>query len=484
MGRTTSRRDITSPLAERYASKEVYRLWHPRNVVLAERRLWLTVLKAQQSAGLLIDGQPISDEAIADYERVIRRINLSCIREIESRTRHDVKARIEAFNELAGHQLIHMGMTSRDATDNTEQHLLRESLLLIRERVVGTIELLSRRALEYSSLPVAGRTHNVPAQMLTLGKRFSNALEELLIGFGALEHLISTYPLRGIKGAVGTQLDMLTLLGSQENVDELERRVAHDLGFDHVMTSVGQVYPRSLDFQLISVLYQLCCSMGSLATTMRLMAGDEQFTEGFKPGRTGSSAMPHKMNASACERVAGLIKALLGFLMTAAANAGTQWYEGDVSCSVARRVALSSAIFAADGVFQSMLTILLDCGVYSAVMEEEIDRYLPFLASSTLLMAAVAKGMGREDAHAAIKRHAVAAVLRMRESGAHDNDLVARLGADEDFPLSAHEVSRLLGDPLSFCGSSERQVWAVVARAVEATLPYAAALKYRPDPIL
>ncbi len=212
---------------------------------------------------------------------------------------------------------------------------------------------------------------------------------------------------------------MLDLLdGSTDRLAELEQRVAGHLGFDHVLTSVGQVYPRSLDFDVVSALVQVVAGPSNLATTIRLMAGIELVTEGFKEGQVGSSAMPHKMNTRSCERVNGLAVVLRGYLSMVGELAGDQWNEGDVSCSVVRRVALPDAFFACDGLFQTFLTVLDEFGVFPAVVQRELDRYLPFLATTKVLMAAVRNGVGREVAHEAIKDAAVGVALAMRQGQA------------------------------------------------------------------
>ncbi|HEX5741883.1 MAG TPA: adenylosuccinate lyase, partial [Pilimelia sp.] len=396
-----------------------------------------------------------------------------------------VKARIEEFSDLAGFEQIHKGMTSRDLTENVEQLQIRASLELIRERVVSALSRLAERAVEYSDLVVTGRSHNVAAQATTLGKRFASAAEESLIAYERITDLIGRYPLRGIKGPVGTAADQLDLFdGDAAKVAELERRVAGHLGFSRVLDSVGQVYPRSLDFDVLSALVQVAAAPSSLATTIRLMVGQELATEGFRPGQVGSSAMPHKMNTRSSERVNGLAVVLRGYLSMVGELAGDQWNEGDVSCSVVCRVALPDAFFALDGLFQTFLTVLDEFGAYPAVIGRELDRFLPFLATTKVLVAAVRAGVGREAAHEVIKEHAVAVALRMREEGAADNDLFDRLAGDSRLRLSRADIAALVADRAAFVGAAPAQVAAVTGRigAVVAAHPEAAA--YTPSEIL
>jgi adenylosuccinate lyase len=474
-----SRAVIPNVLAGRYASDAMVEHWSPEGKVVLERQLWLAVLRAQRDLGVAVP-----DGVVEAYEAVVDRVDLDSIAARERVTRHDVKARIDEFCDLAGHEHIHKGMTSRDLTENVEQLQIRRSLELVRDRCVAALALLAERAAEHATLVVTGRTHNVPAQATTLGKRFATAGEELLLATRRVEDVLARYPLRGLKGPVGTQQDLLDLLGSEEAVDALEAQVAAHLGFTAGLGSVGQVYPRSLDLDVVAALVQVASGPASLATTIRLMAGQELATEGFRPGQVGSSAMPHKMNSRSCERVTGLKTVLDGYLTMVAGLAGDQWNEGDVSCSVVRRVALPDAFLAVDGLFETFLTVLEDVGAYPAVIERELERYLPFLATTKVLVAAVRAGVGRETAHEVIKEHAVAVALAMREAGQLDNDLIDRLAADDRLPLDRDELTVLLAEPLSFVGTAPRQVERFVAEVAVVVDRYPEAAAYRAGDIL
>ncbi|TKA06233.1 adenylosuccinate lyase [Actinacidiphila oryziradicis] len=479
----TAKPRIPNVLAGRYASAELASLWSPEQKVVLERRLWLAVLRAQKDLGI-----EVPDQALADYERVLEQVDLASIAEREKVTRHDVKARIEEFNALAGHEHIHKGMTSRDLTENVEQLQIRLSLEHVRDRTVAVLARLGKLAAEYAELVMAGRSHNVAAQTTTLGKRFATTADELLVAFERVEDLLGRYPLRGIKGPVGTAQDMLDLLGGgaggTAKLAELEQRIAGHLGFSRAFTSVGQVYPRSLDYDAVTALVQLAAAPSSLAKTIRLMAGHELVTEGFKPGQVGSSAMPHKMNTRSCERVNGLAVVLRGYASMVGELAGDQWNEGDVSCSVVRRVALPDAFFAIDGLLETFLTVLDEFGVFPAVIARELDRYLPFLATTKVLMAAIRAGVGREIAHEVIKEHAVASALAMREKGAERNELLDRLAEDERMPLDRAQLDALMADRLSFTGDASGQVAEVVRRIGEVAERYPQAAAYTPGAIL
>lgn len=467
-------------LAERYASREMRDIWDPVGKVKAERRLWLAVLKAQNELGVTVP-----EGVIADYERVLDDVDLASIAERERVTKHDVKARIEEFSDLAGHQHIHKGMTSRDLTENVEQTQVRRSLELVRDRLVAALVRLAARAEQYRDQVMAGRSHNVPAQATTLGKRFATWAEELLAALERIEDLLRRYPLRGIKGPVGTAQDMLDLFdGDADRLAELERRVASHLGFERVMDSVGQVYPRSLDYEAGSALAQAVAAPSSAAVTIRLMAGAELATEGFMEGQVGSSAMPHKMNTRSSERINGLAVVARGYAAMLGELAGDQWNEGDVSCSVVRRVALPDLCFAVDGLYETFLTVLDNFGAYPAVIGTELDRYLPFLTSTKVLMEAVRRGAGREDAHEAIKEHAVAVARAMRESGQRENDLFDRLAADDRLPMDRAALETLVADTGEFTGAAADQVDRVAERVAAVAKAHPDAAAYGPGGIL
>ena len=342
---------IPNVLAQRYASVAMNEIWSAEGRILLERQFWVAVMKAQQGLGL-----DIPDQAIADYEKVIETVDLESIAERERSTRHDVKARIEEFNALAGHEHVHKGMTSRDLTENVEQLQVFRALEVVANKTATTLLRLGQRCQQWRDLLITARTHNVAAQPTTFGKRLAMFGEELHSALKSLERLIETYPARGLKGAVGTQMDALSLFeGQREKVAQLEQKTIEHLGIPQLLSNVGQVYPRSLDLSVVSCLNQLASGPSSFCKTLRLMAGHETASEGFAKGQTGSSAMPHKMNSRSCERINGFRMILGGYLTMASSLAGDQWNEGDVSCSVVRRVMLPDAFLAIDGLFETCL---------------------------------------------------------------------------------------------------------------------------------
>lgn len=445
---------IPNVLAQRYASRQISEIWSGEGRIRLEREFWIAVMKSQQALGL-----DIPTSAIADYESVIAQIDLPSIDAREKVTRHDVKARIEEFNELAGHEHIHKGMTSRDLTENVEQLQVFRSLLVIRNKTATTLIRMSELADRFKALLITARTHNVAAQPTTLGKRISMFGEELLGALQTLNALIERYPVRGLKGAVGTQMDTISLFdGDPQKVIELESRIVEYLQMPATCVNVGQVYPRSLDLSTVSALTELAAGPSSFCKTLRLMAGHETASEGFAPGQTGSSAMPHKMNSRSCERVNGFHVILKGHLAMAAGLSGDQWNEGDVSCSVVRRVMLPDAFFAIDGMYETFLTVLNQMDAYPSVIEAENEHYLPFLMTTTIMMEAVKAGVGRETAHKAIKKHAVATVNDLREGKIDRNDLLDRLKDDADIPLNEDQLAKVLAEGRKNSGAALAQI--------------------------
>ena len=468
---------VPNVLASRYASAAMVDVWRPEGRIRLERELWIAVLRAQSELGV-----PVPDGAIEDYEAVVDEIDLASIAARERVLRHDVKARIEEFCALAGHEVIHRGMTSRDVTENVEQLQIRRGLELVRDRIVAALVILAERAVEHRDTVVVGRSHNMPAQPTTFGKRLTNVGQELMSAYERIESLLERQPLRGLKGPVGTQADLLTLLGDAEKVEALEAAVAEHLGFERRLDAVGQVYPRSLDLEVVGSLVQAASAPASFANTVRLMAGDELITEGFAAGQVGSSAMPHKMNPRSCERIVGFKNILDGYFTMIAAVSGGQWFEGDVSCSVVRRVALPDAFLAIDGLFETFLTVLSEFAVFPAVIERELERHLPFLATTRVLTAAVAAGVGREVAHEVVKEHSLAVAGAQREG--RDDDLFARLAADPRLPLDEDELARILASARNLTGTAGDQVDRFVDRVAIVGAQHPAASAYRPQAIL
>jgi adenylosuccinate lyase len=430
-------------LATRYATKEMVAIFDPINKIIAERKFWITILRLQKKAGL-----PITESDIASYEKVINNVDLASIERREKQSRHDVKARIEEFNDLAKCEKIHIGMTSRDLTENIELIAIRDGLNLIRKRTLETLFLLEKNITKYEKTYITGRSHNVAAQVTTLGKRFATCGQELLFSLTALEELISRLPLRGLKGPVGSAQDGISALGSSKELKKLEDAIEKEFGFENTLTSVGQIYPRSIDFEVVSKLLQIASAPSSMATTIRLMAGANLASEGFKAGQVGSSAMPHKMNSRSSERINGMMVLLRGYTTMASDLAGDQWNEGDVSCSVVRRVIIPDAFYVADGLLHTFMTILTEFGIFEENINKELQEQLPFLATSQILMSCIKSGMGREVAHELIKKCATTNIA---------GNFFKALSSEKTFPLSIDQLNELIKNPADFAGSAIEQ---------------------------
>jgi adenylosuccinate lyase len=430
-------------LATRYATKEMVAIFDPINKIIAERKFWITILNFQKKAGL-----PITDSDIAAYEKVINNVDLASIEMREKASRHDVKARIEEFNALAGVEKIHIGMTSRDLTENIELIQIRDGLNLIRKRTLETLFLLEKNISKYEKTYLVGRSHNVAAQVTTMGKRFATCGEELLFSLTALEELINRLPLKGLKGPVGSGQDGISALGSAKDLAKMEETIEKEFGFENSLISVGQIYPRSIDFKVVSKLLQIAAAPSSMATTIRLMAGSGLASEGFKAGQVGSSAMPHKMNSRSSERINGMMVLLRGYTTMAADLAGDQWNEGDVSCSVVRRVVIPDSFYVIDGLLHTFMTILTEFGIFEENINKELSGNLPFLASTQILMSCVKAGMGREIAHEMIKKYATTTT---------PSNFFAALTSEKDFPLTIDQLNQLIKNPADFAGSAVEQ---------------------------
>jgi len=432
---------LPNVLATRYASKEMVAIFDPINKIINERKFWITILKLQQKTDL-----SITDSDIAAYEKVIEKVDLNSINKREIKTRHDVNARIEEFNAIAGVEKIHVGLTSRDVTDNIELIQVKKALELIEQRIVQNLFLLSEKISEHKKTLMVARSHNIAAQVTTLGKRFATCADELLYALTSLKNLISSLPFRGIKGPVGTSQNMIDTIG--DDFSQFEMNVSQQYGFKNIWVSIGQVYPRSVDFEVLAKLVQIAAAPSSLTTTIRLMAGSGLVQEGFKEGQVGSSAMPHKMNPRSSERINGMMVLLRGYNTMAAELAGNQWNEGDVSCSIVRRVMIPDSFFTIDGLLLTFSVILQELVANEAKIKNELLENLPLLATSKILAECVKAGMGREKAHTLIMKYS--------QKNNYD-DLFNNLLSDSTFPLSKKELMAISKNLINLSGDAVNQ---------------------------
>jgi adenylosuccinate lyase len=472
---------IENVLASRYITPEIKNIFDEHNRNVLERRLWISVMKSQRELGMDIPAEDISK-----FENAIDNIDLNAIREIERVRRHDIKAKIEHFVNVSGAgEYLHRGMTSRDLSDNVEQIQIKNASRIILGRYVSVLRHMIDKSHEYRYMVLTARTHHQPAQPTLLGRRFSMWAEELIFHLKNFENFILNYPLRGIKGPVGTQSDMLFLLKSQTKVDILENRIAEEFGFREILDSTGQVYPRSLDFSLASNLVLLGAAPENFANGMRLMSGYELVTEGFKDGQVGSSAMPHKMNTRSSERICGFAKLLKMYTDGVSRLSGDQWEEGDVSCSVLRRVTIPELFYASDGLCETTLTVLNEMGVYPSVIDKELRKYIPFLATTQILNLATQRGIGREEAHKIIKSAAVHAALEMRMG--RESNFVDELSTNELFTeneISKEQIYSILDDNERYLGNASLQINKTSEKGRRIIKRHEEESKYEPQSIL
>jgi adenylosuccinate lyase len=469
-------------LSDRYVTHKINDIFSTRGKIISSRDLWLAVMIAQKELGV---DNPSED--IEKFEKAKEDIDFDFTRERELATRHEIKAMIEDYIRAAGaREILHKRMTSRDLTDNVEQMQIKNASKIILGKNVSIVRHFVEKANEYNNIILTARTHHQASQPTLLGRRMAMWNEELLYHLANFETFIKNYPLRGIKGPVGTQFDMLELLGSMEKVKQLEKRVAEMLGFSKILDAPGQVYFRSLDYDLACRLSCLSTACGSFATTMRLMAGYELVTEGFIEGQVGSTAMPHKMNTRSSERICSFVEEMKSYVDATSRIAGNQWEEGDVFCSALRRVNIPDVFYASDGLCETVLTVLNEMGAYPIIISNEVDRYLPFMASTEILGIATEAGMGREEAHAIIKKYAVEEALKMRKEG-KPPELAKRLAEDPAFKeknITKERIEGILKDKEHFIGNARNQIIAVNEKAKIVIEKYKSESKYEPEEIL
>lgn len=436
-----------SLLGQRYASQEMKTIWSREFKIKSERDLWITVLKTQKRLGL-----EVTDEVISQYVRVKDVINLQSIDDREMKTKHDVMARIDEFNELAGNQRIHIGMTSRDLTENIELFQIGSALELVQMKSLALIKHLADFSKNNMDLAMVARTHNIPAQVTTMARRSAAWMEELLFAIRHLEDLQKRLPLRGIKGPIGTGEDLNDLFG--DAYQDIESEIAAELGFGNVLKAPSQIYPRSIDYEVLTTLAQIASAPSNIATNIRIMSGLGLVSEGFSEGQVGSSAMPHKINPRLSERVNGLTAILKGYVVMIQELIGNQWNEGDVSCSVVRRVAIADSFYTIDAILDTSMRTIRDLVIHREVIGRELEENLPFLLSSKLLALAVKNGVGREDAHSIIKKYSQLAGENFRKSGV--NNLFELITTDKSLGISLKSIEELLASS-KLLGSAKKQ---------------------------
>ncbi|HSJ24339.1 MAG TPA: adenylosuccinate lyase [Longimicrobiales bacterium] len=467
----------SNPLTERYASREMSRIFSPGFKFRTWRRLWLALAEAEQELGL-----EIPDAALADMRANLETIDLDRAAEWEKRLRHDVMAHVHHFGEVApaAKAVIHLGATSAFVTDNTELLQHREAMLLVRQRLVATIAALAEFAREYRDLPTLGFTHFQPAQPTTVGKRATLWIQDLLLDVEELDFRIANVRFRGVRGTTGTEASFLELFnGDGAKVDELNRRIAAKMGFDRLYAVTGQTYTRKTDYAYLCTLAGLATSASKFAHDIRLLQHLKEVEEPFEKEQIGSSAMAYKRNPMRTERITAIARHVITLTMNPAFTAATQWMERTLDDSANRRIAIPEAYLGTDAILLLMHNVSAGLVVRPAVIRRHLDEELPFMATETILMHAVRRGGDRQDLHERIRQHSIAAAEGVKERGER-NDLVDRIAGDDAFGMSRADIDGML-DPARFTGRSAEQVDIFLRNEVEPVLAGATAAEDVPE---
>jgi adenylosuccinate lyase len=454
-----------NPLHERYASREMARIFSARHRFETWRRLWIVLAECQAELGL-----PITEAELAALRRAAPEIDLDRVAELERETRHDVVAHLRHFAERAGDAggILHLGATSAFVTDNTDVLLAREALEILGRRLAATIRALAGFARRTRAIPTLAYTHFQPAQLTTVGKRACLWLQDFVDDFEELGHRLATLRCRGAKGTTGTQASFLTLFdGDSDKVRALDRRVAERLGFAESWPVTGQTYPRKQDSRVLALLAGIGESAHKLGTDLRLLQGVGELAEPFDDTQVGSSAMAYKRNPVRAERMCGLARRLLTDSLNGPLNAATQWLERSLDDSSNRRLVLPDAFLTADAVLSLAAHVASGLRLDEATVAARVRRELPFMATETILMKGVLAGGDRQALHERIRRHSLAAYQEVAAGG--DNPLLDRIAADPAFGLSREEIEAAI-EPRAFTGRSAEQVDELLAERVEPLL--------------
>lgn len=455
-----------SPLASRYASEEMLYLFSPDCKFRTWRRLWIALARAEHVLGL-----PVSDEQIAELEAHWDEINYDRADDWERKLRHDVMAHIHAYGEQCPNAMpiIHLGATSCYVTDNTDIIVMRSALELIAGKVLLAIEKLADFAEKYADMPTLGFTHFQPAQLVTVGKRATLWIRDLMSDFEEIEYRISTLKLLGSKGTTGTQASFLELFeGDHEKVKQLERLIAKEMGFEKFEPVSGQTYSRKVDSLVLNTLQGIAESASKFATDVRLLSHLKEIEEPFESKQVGSSAMPYKRNPMRCERICALSRYVMIDALNPAVTSATQWFERTLDDSANKRISTAEAFLATDAILGILINVAGGLTVHPKVIEKHIMEELPFMASENILMDAVKAGGDRQELHEKIRLHSLDAGHAVKDEG-KPNDLIERIAADPAFGMSEEQLRAGL-EPSRYIGRSAEQVREYLADEVRPTI--------------
>ena len=446
-----------SPLASRYASDYMLRLFSPDTRILTWRKLWISLARAEMKLGL-----PITEEQVAEMEAHIGEIDYDCAAAREKEVRHDVMAHVYTFGKAAPSAagIIHLGATSCYVTDNADLVIYRDGLKYIRRELKSVIKNLAAFADEYKALPTLGYTHYQPAQLVTVGKRATLWMQDLVSDLKELDFAIANIKFLGCRGTTGTEASFMELFeGDTDKIDEMNRMIAADFGFDELFGVAGQTYPRKVDSRIMNALSSIAQSLYRMANDIRLLQHDRQLEEPFEKNQIGSSAMAYKRNPMRSERICSLARYLMADAMNAHMTASVQWLERTLDDSANRRISLPEGFLCADAIIRLARNVTDGLHVNEKIVERTVMEYLPFIATENLLMEGVKRGGDRQKLHEVIRTCSMEATRRMKEG--LDCDLLSRLKEEKEFGLTGEEFDELL-KPEKYIGRCPEQVSAYI----------------------
>lgn len=448
-----------SPLASRYASKYMLELFSPDTRYQTWRRLWVSLARAEMELGL-----PITGQQVAELEEHITDIDYDCVSKREKEVRHDVMAHVYAYGQAAPSAagVIHLGATSCYVTDNADMVIYRDALQYIRGELIKVIANLAGFADRYKALPTLGYTHYQPAQLVTVGKRATLWMQDLVSDVSEIDYVLSTLKFLGCRGTTGTEASFMDLFeGDEARIDQMNRMIAADFGFEGCFDVCGQTYPRKVDSRILNCLSSIAQSCYRMAGDIRLLQHDRQVEEPFEKNQIGSSAMAYKRNPMRSERICSLARYLMADAMNAPMTASTQWLERTLDDSANRRISMPEGFLCADAILRLAQNITDGLHVNEKIVGKTVKEYLPFIATENLMMEAVKRGGDRQQLHEIIRRCSMEATARMKEG--EECDLLSRLAAEKDFALTEADMEAIL-DPAQYIGRCPQQVEAYIKK--------------------
>ena len=448
-----------SPLSSRYASEYMLKLFSADTRYTTWRKLWVSLAKAQSKLGL-----PITGDQIKELEANVENIDYECVREREKEVRHDVMAHIYAYGKAAPSAagIIHLGATSCYVTDNADLIIYRDALEYIRSSLAGVLTNLSAFAEKYKATPALGYTHYQPAQLVTVGKRATLWMQDIVSDIEEMDFVLDNVKFLGCRGTTGTEASFMDLFeGDVSKIDEMNRMIATDFGFDKRFDVCGQTYPRKLDSRILNALSSAAQSLYRMACDIRLLQHDRQLEEPFEENQIGSSAMPYKRNPMRCERICSLARYLMNDAANAAATAASQWLERTLDDSANRRIALPEGFLCADAIIRLAKNVTNGLVVNEKMIEKTVREYLPFIATENLMMEAVKRGGDRQKIHGIIRSCSMEATAKMKNG--ESCDLIKRLAKESDIGLTESEMEAIL-EPSRYTGRCAEQVTAYLQK--------------------